>query len=112
MQTKPLIYSVIAWTSNGNGTFKCDLHLVAGFSSADAESRFCEEYPELLTGALFINTDEYMRDYGKAARAFSSRHSNDDSVTAEGFHKWEASATNESDGDGDYYPAAFRALVV
>lgn len=107
---EPMIYSILAWTKNPDGTFKLNTHMVAGFDSVDAANRFLSSSAPHLRGYCFINTDRFMADYGSAARMFTTRFTNEDNVTLANYRAWIKRATNDNHEDGETYPAPFRHM--
>jgi hypothetical protein len=110
MDIQPMIFSVMQWTENVDKTWKLDVHLVAGFDSVDAEKRFLGFERDSVRGHLFINADPFMNSYGKSTRTYSTRYRNDDRISVEDYRRWIQRSLLDSDNDGDFYPAAFRAL--
>jgi hypothetical protein len=112
MDKKPMIFNVMAWIKNDDGTFRLCVHHVAGFDSADAEQRIKEEGSQFLRGQLFINTDRFMEHHGTACRMYSTNYANEDNVSTSEYRKWVYRMLRDDEYDGDVMPAPYRRFHV
>jgi copper homeostasis protein CutC len=106
---EPMIFSVMTFRQNDDGTFKLDVHYVAGVSSADAETRILNcAATHLANVHRFIQTDEHMEVHPDSVRLYSTRYTNSDSMSAYELDRWISSSTTGGYCDGDHHPATFR----
>lgn len=112
MDKNPLIVTVMCFEKLEDGNYKLNVHYVAGFDSADAERRILESESKFLTAAArFIHTDGYLESYDRSfVRMYTTRHTNEDSISERDFRTWVNRSIHESSEDGEVFPATYRSF--
>lgn len=107
----PAIFTVYVWRII-EGKRQLELHLVAGFNSADAESRIKETNSECLTKESYIVTDErnQLCNYNPAVRCYVNGGSKKDDISDQEFNGWIRTMTVPQNDEGVMVPAGVRRI--
>jgi hypothetical protein len=114
--TKPRIYSVLAFRKLEDDTRVCYSHMVAAFSSEEAEREILEADQGVLEDCeLFIATDAIREQDTHANICFYASGSTDtpkrDRVDERTFQGWVRAVTRDLWHSGELSPATHRKIV-
>lgn len=106
------IFTVFLWRCNQD-SYSLDLHLVAGFDSADAERRIKASSLEHIRqqgSSCFITTDDNVSNhYDPSVRLYANKNGSEN-ITQEQYFRWVQTMTREHHADGEKYPPNVRPI--
>ena len=114
--TKPRIFNVLSFRALEDGTRVCHSHMVAAFTSKEAEQEIlATECGALEDCELFISTDAIREQDAHANICFYVSGSTDtprrDRVDERTFQGWVRAVTRDEWHDGERSPATHRRIV-